>query len=321
MDSTKKIEILRSHIEDVLGPLIDHDYVLLEVPYYENIGDVLIWEGERHFLEKLPYKCLYEASLFSYDSSYVIPADVIILLQGGGNFGDIWKRSQKFRLQIIEKYPENKIIIFPQTVFYENKTILQEEARRMAIHKQLTICARDQQSFELLRSRFQNRILLLPDMAFCISIDKFVRCINKAQNKVLYLKRKDKEFKEISSNCLPFSSMDVSDWPTYERKFVFNSIMRLSERIKNALVRMGLSGSWWGRCIDFYADRVYRKEILKVGVRFVSSYKYVCTTRLHVAILAILLGKECFFFDNSYGKNSKFYHTWLEGIESIHFIE
>lgn len=321
MNLKEKIEILRVRIEDVLRPLINHDYVLLELPYYENIGDILIWEGERQFLEKLPYKCLYKASLFSYDSNYAIPPDAIILLQGGGNFGDVWKRSQRFRLQIIEKYVKNRIIIFPQTVFYEDDAVFQEEARRMAVHDHLTICARDQQSFDLLRSRFQNEVLLLPDMAFCISVDKLIRYKKKEQDKALFLKRKDKEFKEVSPNCLPFSAMDVSDWPTYEREFVFNSVMRLSERIKNVLVRMGLSGSWWGRCIDFYADRVYRKEILKVGVRFVSSYKYVCTTRLHVAILAILLGKECFFLDNSYGKNSGFYHTWLEETEGVHFIK
>lgn len=149
MNSSEKIEILKSRIEEVLRPLIDRDYVLLELPYYENIGDILIWEGERHFLEKLPYRCLYKASLFSYDSNYVIPTDAIILLQGGGNFGDVWKRSQKFRLQIIEKYAKNRIIIFPQTVFYEDEAVFQEEARRMAEHKQLTICARDQQSFDL----------------------------------------------------------------------------------------------------------------------------------------------------------------------------
>ena len=71
MNSSEKIEILKSRIEEVLRPLIDRDYVLLELPYYENIGDILIWEGERHFLEKLPYRCLYKASLFSYDSNYV----------------------------------------------------------------------------------------------------------------------------------------------------------------------------------------------------------------------------------------------------------
>ena len=190
MNSSEKIEILKSRIEEVLRPLIDRDYVLLELPYYENIGDILIWEGERHFLEKLPYRCLYKASLFSYDSNYVIPTDAIILLQGGGNFGDVWKRSQKFRLQIIEKYAKNRIIIFPQTVFYEDEAVFQEEARRMAEHKQLTICARDQQSFDLLQSRFQNEILLLPDMAFCISIDKLAKYKKREQNKILFLKIK-----------------------------------------------------------------------------------------------------------------------------------
>ena len=79
------IESLRKKISDALTPLITHDYVLLDLPYYDNIGDTLIWEGTREFLKTLPYKCLYYASKDSFRYRDLSP-DTVILLSGGGQF-------------------------------------------------------------------------------------------------------------------------------------------------------------------------------------------------------------------------------------------
>ena len=49
---------LRRKIEEELTPLIDSDYLFLDLPYYSNIGDALIWMGTEHFLEKISHKCL-----------------------------------------------------------------------------------------------------------------------------------------------------------------------------------------------------------------------------------------------------------------------
>ena len=45
MDFNEKINKLRTEIAKALIPVIDNDYVLLGLPYYDNVGDVLIWEG------------------------------------------------------------------------------------------------------------------------------------------------------------------------------------------------------------------------------------------------------------------------------------
>jgi len=42
MNFRDKITQLKSLIAGALTPLIDHDYWYLELPYYTNIGDVLI---------------------------------------------------------------------------------------------------------------------------------------------------------------------------------------------------------------------------------------------------------------------------------------
>ena len=89
MTPFEKISELRQIINQQLLPLVDSNYVYLELPYYENIGDTLIWEGTLQFLKQTKHKCLYSASLTTY-YNHNIPKDTPILLQGGGNFGDLW---------------------------------------------------------------------------------------------------------------------------------------------------------------------------------------------------------------------------------------
>ena len=104
---------LRRKIEEELTPLIDSDYLFLDLPYYSNIGDALIWMGTEHFLENISHKCLGKHNIDTFDFR-PIPKDAIILLQGGGNFGDIWRQHQEFRLNVLQQYKENRIIVLPQ---------------------------------------------------------------------------------------------------------------------------------------------------------------------------------------------------------------
>lgn len=311
---------LRSKIESTLIPLINSDYVLLELPYYCNIGDLLIWEGEKDFLAKIPYKCLYKASLFSYNKNYKIPSNAIILLQGGGNFGDLWERSQEFRLYIINKFPHNKIIIFPQTVFYANESKMHQDALLMSAHSNLTICARDMVSFDLLKANFKNDILLLPDMAFCINVETLLKYRVNYKNEILFVKRGDKEFKKYSLNFTSNIPVTVSDWPTYEHRLFLDYVMKGLEKISTLLNRYDVKIRLLYSFIDWYAISIYKPYLLKKGVRFISEYKYIYTSRLHVAILSILLSKEFSFLDNFYGKNSQFYNTWLRDMDKIEMI-
>ena len=56
MNATQKKKQLMDTITKVLTPLIDNDYVYLDLPYNNKLGDVLIWEGNKCFLQNLQYK-------------------------------------------------------------------------------------------------------------------------------------------------------------------------------------------------------------------------------------------------------------------------
>lgn len=313
MTVSEKITQLKNIIDEQLSPLIDANYVLLDVPYYTNIGDTLIWEGTRDFLKKKPYKCLYTASVESYKYQ-PLPKDVIILMQGGGNFGDLWRRHQELRQSVVENYPENKIIFLPQTVFYKEKKQFAEDAKILNTHKNLHICVRDTTSFEFLQSELICKIHLVPDMAFYISKKSLERYKKAEGDRSLFLKRNDTELQEYNFNTYiteEESKLDICDWPTMEQGFL----------VKDILDKLLFRRKKLKRIPDIYADFVFRPFLVKKGVEFVSQYKKIYTTRLHVAILSILLKKELVFFDNSYGKNSSFYHTWLQNLDNLKFIQ
>lgn len=63
MNIKEKKEQLMDLISSNLTPLIDNDYVYLDLPYYNNLGDTLIWEGTKNFLKALRYRCLYATDM------------------------------------------------------------------------------------------------------------------------------------------------------------------------------------------------------------------------------------------------------------------
>ena len=294
---------LRRKIEEELTPLIDSDYLFLDLPYYSNNGDALIWLGTEHFLENIPYKCLGKHNIDTYDFR-PIPQDTIILLQGGGNFGDIWRAHQDFRLKVIQQYQENRIIMLPQTVFYESDDVLTQDIQQMNRHQHLTICVRDNYSSDLLKEKgFMGKLLMLPDMAFCIEREILLADKNNTSKEALLLLRNDRESALGSlGEGAASNHMDIKDWPN------LNKSLRVALRyIKKHTAHE----------TDIYFQTTYLPERIKEGVKFISTYQEVFSTRLHVVILRLLLGMPVKLMNNSYGKNMNFYNTWLKDSKQV----
>lgn len=312
MNFQEKINELKGQIIRKLTPYVTSDFILLDLPYHSNIGDILIWEGEESFLKNFPFKCLSRSSSDTFNFKAKIAPTTTIFLHGGGNFGDIYPKHQNFRLEIIQKYSENPIIIFPQTISYSEEFQLKEDALIMGKHKKLIICARDQRSYDLLTKYFSNKILLLPDMAFCIDAGKWHSSLKMLHNKELFLKRNDKELSskyDYNFTGTAGNLFDVKDWPTKESNNLIHKILTKPIHPRSPFKAFS----------NFYAYTIYRNYLVNKGVCFLSKYDYVFTTRLHGAILSLLLHKQFTFLDNSYGKNKGFYDTWLTDVDGIKF--
>lgn len=325
MNCEEKTLQLRRVLEGCLLPLVGHKCILLDAPYHVNIGDLLIWEGERQFIERNGIELLYTRSCDTFDFGRLAP-DVTILLHGGGNFGDVWRYFQEFRLRVIEAYPTNRIVVLPQSVEYSVHSLMENDAKIMSHHKDLHICVRDAESRALVEANFSNPCLLLPDMAFCIDstwLREFATKREEHADKALLVKRLDKEADESVLPVELEAGCNTGDWPTFEHSPLCYEPKRKLGHWASVARRHGVTllAQAFRRMEDHYMANVCKPMLIKKGVHFLAPYGTIYTTRLHVAILSVLLGKEhIYMMDNSYGKNRRFYRQWLSDVDSVSFF-
>lgn len=320
MDYTKKITELRGIINDRLLPLINNDYIYLNLPYHSNIGDLLIWEGTQLFLSQTKYKCLYSTDSDNF-KEIKINGEIIIILHGGGNWGDLWTDHHIFRKKIVEMYPQNRIIVFPQTIYYQDVNNMFEDIEFYNKYPNVTICTRDKKSYEIMSKNFKNnKILLVPDMAFFIDV-KFKP---QKTDRILFAKRTDKELAVDSDIYINIpSNAEIHDWPTFEDnkecRFVNNNLYRImSVCIK---IDMFFKSSIKNVTIDFLWKKIIKPYYINCGINFINNYQEIYSTRLHISILSILMKKKLHIIDNNYGKTRSFIETWFSEEESKSLLQ
>ncbi|MDE6536359.1 MAG: polysaccharide pyruvyl transferase family protein [Muribaculaceae bacterium] len=286
------------------------------------MGDALIWQGSEDFITSTGHQILSRTSFKSFTFPKIRREDVIIL-NGGGSFGDIWRIIMDFFLKVIQTYPENRILLFPQSVFYENPTLMADDAKILAKHKDLHLIARDTYSFEIFSKNFPaNNVYLAPDMAFAINPERLKKwyTFSGKDNMTLYLRRIDKEWVNETEISLPEAV--TSDWPTISSPTFF-------ERIYNAAVQRSMyhlphnlliNATYW-KALDWSARKLILKKYLERASSFLAPFYQIITTRLHVLILGVLLEKNIEYIDNSSKKLSAFVDTWLSDFSNISHYE
>lgn len=281
--------------------------------------------GEFQLLKDFNADVIYRRQFLDTSTPFPeLPGDCTILLQGGGDFGDVWRGIQDVRLDVISKYKDHTIIVFPQTVHYLEESLMVADADRMSACGDLHICARDEKSYNFLKSNFKNHIHLIPDMAMCIDRSMLLKYRdNNEPSMDLYLKRVDKEYNGALENALMRDDLDVRDWPTFGVRLRSVKMNMMILGLTGALDRRGLS------VLSRLAQRASTKLITsygydrmaRIGVKFLSDYKDVTVTRLHAAILSVLIDKPVKLMDNSYHKNLNFYNTWFRNLDTMTMIQ
>lgn len=279
---------------------------LLDLPGHNNLGDEAIGISEVNFLKK--YSTLYGYNLEFYSclddlfarikwlKKNIQPEDIIVC-QGGGNMGDLYPYYEYIRLLIIKSFPNNKIVIFPQTYYFEDKEkrIYNLMKKIYNKHDKLVIYAREEKSYQLLREDFKNnRVLLAPDMV--LSYPYYGENVHKQKKKVLFCLRNDKEkgknkkaIEAIEKNILALG-YDIRFTDTMERE-----------------------GKTYSNLDD--AKKAVDKKIEEF-----SSAELVVTDRLHGMVLSILGGTNCLALDNSTHKVRGVY-KWIHEVEGVHLFD
>lgn len=275
----------------------------LDAPAYGNLGDQAI----AYAILKFCRSAFSDAEILEFQEDNVIrylswlkdtiKAGDLIVLQGGGNLGNLYPRYEFVRRTIIRSFPHNRIVVFPQSVYFSNDTAGKQEkaaARKTyATNRNLIIFARDSKSFQEMKRVFpETHIEVCPDIVF--SLNGTVSA--ESRNGIGVCMRDDKE-KTISSEQTKKIIEQLSGNKAEIRKF---------DTAVNA--EKPIIGE-------------YREKLVISKLKEFSECETVVTDRLHGMIFSYITSTPCIAVSNSTGKSLHAYNDWLNGSKGITFLQ
>lgn len=289
--------------------LITGRAVLLDVPLHGNVGDHLIWQGERAFLARNGIRLSGQFAMdnMARRARRLLDECDTICFHGGGNFGDIWPAQQQFREDIIRRFPAKRIVIFPQTVHYLDVAGLRRSCSILQEHPDLHILARDPASRDALAGEGIRNVILSPDMAHALW--GAVATTAPAAGGDLYVLRNDREQGRLPPDVS--TRLDAAfDWDDLR----FGGTKALYELGMRLVWRDGRHGNILPATPVW---NVVSRHLIRRAVDVFSHHDRIVTNRLHAMILGALLGKRVRACDNSYGKVWSYLDCWLAGLPPI----
>ncbi|PRY12939.1 polysaccharide pyruvyl transferase family protein [Kineococcus rhizosphaerae] len=284
---------------------------LLDFPGHKNVGDSLIWLGERALLARagvgVDYACehhsLVPAALRARNGSRPL------MLHGGGNFGDVWPDYQRFREDVARRFPRQRIVQLPQSIWYSDSAAGDDTgsdgSRALRAHPDLHLMVRDRRSLDEARRRFPDAAVgLVPDAAFGLGP---LERTAPAEVDVLCLMRDDREGVGHAATFRA-AGLPVTDWG---RHAFDHRAWRLKRRTIGAVRRVETAAT--SRLTQPVLRATYdamARQNLQAGVRTFSRARVIVTDRLHGHVLCLLLGIPHVVLDNSYGKIADFREAW-----------
>ena len=275
--------------------------VLIGVPHHNNLGDHAITIAERKYLKDnfKEYK-YYEISEETLETCIekvknVIDEEDILFLHGGGNLGDEYLYVEEGRRKVIQLFPNNRIVFFPQTMYFSDtkrgKEELEKSKKIYSQHNKLLIIAREDVSYKRMKEEFKNnKIIKTPDIV--TYLDKSDKT-KQNRDGLLIILRNDVESnlskEQIDKICLMskqyFSKIEINDTAKGNG---------ISEKNRDAKIEEMLNK--------------YRKSQL------------VITDRLHGMIFAAITSTPCIALGN-YNHKIKACSKTLEHLGYIQYIE
>lgn len=275
---------------------IQKKILLIGTPEHSNAGDAAITLGEIEFIRKYfgTYH-LVELSKYDYEGwknrmTDLIGREDLIFLQGGGNMGNRYLGEEKIRREVIESFPDNQIVILPQTIWFEETPEGERECIKSADiynrHKNLTVFVRGRQSFQAAKRYFSNgKINVMPDMALMLKTD-FLRqrkgillCLRTIEDEGCFTEENRKQLQEI----------------LHERRLSCDVETNWNQNDPQA---------------NIYKDM--RRTVVYDKLKNYASHQAVITDRLHGLIFAVITNTPCIVLSTYNYKMDEFYDCMKE---------
>lgn len=273
--------------------------ILLDTPEHGNLGDQAIRLAEKKFLSDIGYDFIEftqeEYLLCRKQIQAAIDKKDLILVHGGGFVGTLWKGEEEVFLDILTRFHANRIVVFPQTVYFEDTEVgnAEEDKLRNVLKKceDVTIFARDRRSYEFLRRHMIN-------VCTCMCVPDIVTYLNfhsqgNREKKILLCHRRDKE-----------------------KVFDSRRLYPILEQLKDEMYEIIETDTVIEKKID---RNTGEKEVYSKLKEF-SSARLILTDRLHGMLFAAITGSPCIAVDNVSKKVSGAYE-WLKYLDYIKCVD
>lgn len=264
-----------------------------------NIGDQAIVEGEisflgHHFRE---YSLVYTSYYMWHYAKDIIKKNIrmsdILIIHGGGFIGTLWFKNELRCREIISAFPHNRIICFPQTIYFEDSPWGASEIKKTKdiweAHRNYFICTREKQSYDFSRLHFNTPCYLIPDIVLYLNCQEGI----SLREGVITCFRSDKE-KTVKDD--------------------------VTTQFISALKQSGLSIRHTDTVQPYNIPFVMRKAEVQKKLNEFRSAKLVVTDRLHGMIFAAITGTPCVALNNLSGKVGAVYQ-WIKYLDYIKFAQ
>ncbi|BCJ92957.1 hypothetical protein acsn021_05260 [Anaerocolumna cellulosilytica] len=278
----------------------DKNLVLFNTPEHSNIGDHTIAEAEKGFFGKyFSDYGLIEITDMMYKRygkklKRIISREDIIIITGGGFLGSLWMDGGEQAVRrIMEEYSENKIIIFPQTIYFEDNTYGKYE---LEISKQiyrkcrnLTVFLREMKSYNTARQMLDGyaKCELFPDI-------------------VLSMSGLDAENGNRAGAALCLKECKESLLSSEQKKYIEQ---HLKNNFKVEKITMHSAGEIYPNMRNYY---------IQEKIEEIKKYELVVTDALHCMLFCAISGTRCIALNNISGKVEGVYQ-WIKSLSYIRF--
>lgn len=336
-EDTARLERIREQTRavllDTLG--VARDVAIVDAPNQRNVGDSLIWAGELAYLEQIGCRIHYVSDLRGFDAESLrrnLPANGVILLHGGGNFGDLWPGHQMLREHVAAELSDYRIVQLPQSIFFGDPDRAAHAHSALSKHPDFTVLLRDSLSIERAAHQLPDlRVVFCPDMA--LGYEPPVPLSSSVPSGVLVIARADHEsssgLSSIQSDFMRPLAMQVTDWWLHASEPLEWRRARTLARTGTLLVRARRKARrvlGVGVPVPQVPQHRLQQALVTINrlnlehaLNLYSPASGMLMDRLHAHVLAVLLGVNHVMLDNTYRKLGAVYDDYTHVFSTAHY--
>lgn len=329
MSEMLEVDAITAVARETLRQVLDGapTVALVNFPNHGNPGDPAIWLGSRTLLRDLGVRIAYSSAWWDFDPAALRRAagDAPVLINGGGNLGDLYAGQQGTRAEVLRSLRDNRIIQLPQSIHFASPENADAMGLLISEHGGFELMVREKRSLGLAHELFGVDAILSPDHA--LGLRELQRSPRARKHPILWLARRPGDPEYVPYDEPADMRVTRREWleGVGESEREWDRRGRVALKINAAARHRRLHGPeprmWRSSVAHHVVSMTYpilaRRWVAR-GVDMLTDAEVVITDKLHGHLLCVLLGLDHVVLDNSYGKVSGTLDAWTGALSGVH---